>query len=103
MADKNALWAFPGLHYFKDDPVDRQLFFGRETEIKELSERILAENITVLFGKSGDGKTSLINAGLKETFRNLNYLPVQARIFNTPENISPITALYDCIKSEAAE
>ena len=80
MAEKNALWAFPGLHYFKDDPVDRQLFFGRETEIKELSERILAENITVLFGKSGDGKTSLINAGLKETLRDLNYLLVQARI-----------------------
>jgi len=57
----------------------------------------------VLFGKSGDGKTSLINAGLKETFRDMNYLPVQARIFNTPENISPISALYDCIKSEAAE
>ena len=103
MAEKSALWAFPGLHYFKDDPIDRQLFFGRETEIKELSERILAENITVLFGKSGDGKTSLINAGLKETFRDLNTLPVQARIFNTPENISPISALYDCIKSEAAE
>ena len=103
MAEKGGLWAFPGLHYFKDVPVDRELFCGRETEIKELSERILAENITVLFGKSGDGKTSLINAGLKEAVRELHYLPVQARIFNTPENISPITALYDSIKSEAAE
>ena len=103
MAEKSDLWAFPGLHYFKDDPVDRQLFFGRKTEIKELSERILAENLTVLFGKSGDGKTSLINAGLKETFRDMNYLPVQARIFSTPEKLSPIATLYDCIKSEAAE
>ena len=90
MADKNKRWAFPGLHYFEDDPVDRQLFFGRETEIKELSEKIFAENMTVLFGKSGDGKTSLINAGLKQAFRDLHYLPVRARIFNTPEDVSPI-------------
>ncbi len=98
MAEKGKLWAFPGLHYFRDDPVDRELFFGRTTEIKELTERILAENITVLFGKSGDGKTSLVNAGLKQAFRDLHYLPVRARIFNTPQEITP---LYDAIEREA--
>ncbi len=56
MAEKGVRWAFPGLHFFKDDPVDRQLFFGREIEIKDLSETILAENFTVLFGKSGGDK-----------------------------------------------
>ena len=101
MHEKRELWAFPGLHYFNDDPVDQQLFFGREQEIKQLSERIIAEDITVLFGKSGDGKTSLINAGLKPAFRELGYLPVRARIFNSPENISPLQAIYQAIAAEA--
>jgi len=103
MNQKNEIWAFPGLHYFEDNPVDQQLFFGRDREIKELTEKIIAEDITVLFGKSGDGKTSLINAGLKPAFRELGYLPVRARIFNPPENSSPIKFLYQTVEAEANE
>jgi len=98
----NGLWAFPGLHYFEDNEIDRALFFGREKEIQQLIERIIAEDFTVLFGKSGDGKTSLINAGLKPAFRELGYLPVRARIFNLPEEKTPIAALYQTIEEEAA-
>jgi hypothetical protein len=98
--DRSQHWAFPGLHYFKDDPVDRALFFGREKEIQRLTERIIAEDLTVLFGKSGDGKTSLINAGLKWAFRELGSLPVRARIFNLPEQ-TPLAVLYQAIADEA--
>jgi len=94
-------WAFPGLHSFEDDPVDCQLFFGRKKEIKALAEKILIESITILFSRSGDGKTSLINAGLKQLLRELGYFPVRARIFNSPEAISPIEALYHAIENEA--
>jgi len=95
------LRAFPGLHYFEDNALDRALFFGRETEIKQLAERIIAEDLTVLFGKSGDGKTSLINAGLKPALREAGYLPVRGRIFNVPAAKTPLAALYEVITEEA--
>ncbi|MBN2091808.1 hypothetical protein JW964_19490, partial [candidate division KSB1 bacterium] len=103
MYKPKTLWAFPGLHYFEDTEVDEQLFFGRTREIQELTERILAENITILFGKSGDGKTSLINAGIKPKFRELGYLPVRARIFNASTENSLFQLLYQAVETEAAE
>jgi len=100
MADQ--LRAFPGLHYFEDNAIDRALFFGRENEIKQLTERIIAEDFTVLFGKSGDGKTSLINAGLKPALRDAGYLPVRARVFNVVAPKTPLAALYEAIAEEAS-
>jgi hypothetical protein len=99
MAD--GLRAFPGLDYFKDNAVDRALFFGRDHEIKQLTARLIAEDLTVLFGKSGDGKTSLINAGLKPALREAGYLPVRARVFNVVAPITPLIALYEAIAEEA--
>jgi len=99
--EQRALFAFPGLHYFEDNEVDRKLFFGREQEIEQLVQRILAEDLTVLFGKSGEGKTSLINAGLKKAFRELGYLPVRARVFNVAAKQTPLEALYQDLAKEA--
>ena len=48
MAENKELWAFPGLHYFEDDPVDHELFFGRKKEIRDLVEKVIAENISSL-------------------------------------------------------
>src|SRR5689334_9812434 len=44
--------------------VDRSVFFGRERFLEGLLAEILAFRLVVLFGKSGAGKSSLINAGL---------------------------------------
>jgi len=46
--EKQELWAFPGLHFFNDNSLDRELFFGRKKEIKELTERIIAKDITIV-------------------------------------------------------
>ncbi len=99
--DTPQFWAFPGLHYFEDNEIDRKLFFGREQEIEQLAQRILAEDLTVLFGKSGEGKTSLINAGLKKALRELGYLPVRARVFNVAAKQTPLDALYQDLAQEA--
>jgi len=101
MPEATQLRAFPGLHFFEDRDFGRALFFGRETEIKQLTERIIAEDLTVLFGKSGDGKTSLINAGLKPKLRELGYLPVRARLFNLPADKTPLDVLYQTLAEEA--
>src|SRR5262249_28802300 len=43
---------------------DEWRFFGREEEAEELAARIVAHPVLLLYGQSGVGKTSLINARL---------------------------------------
>jgi hypothetical protein len=67
---------YPGTRPFQEG--DRNLFFGRNADIKNLSELIVLEKMVVLFSKSGYGKSSLLNAGViprlieKESFQVLN-------------------------------
>ena len=42
----------------------RNLFFGRRAATRALTERVLAQPLTVVVGASGSGKTSLVQAGL---------------------------------------
>ncbi len=55
-------YRYPGIHPFS--PQDQALFFGRETDQENLFTAILLNQITVIIGRSGIGKSSLINAGL---------------------------------------
>lgn len=43
---------------------DKDMFFGRDEESKELYKKFFSSNLLVLYGKSGVGKSSLINCGL---------------------------------------
>jgi len=85
---------YPGARPFADDVNDRQLFFGRDEEIDTLFYRVCASRLLVLFGKSGLGKTSLLQAGVFPKLRERNNLPIPVR-FNLPE--SPL----DLIKAAA--
>ena len=51
-----------GVQPFKT--TDRHIFFGRDEDIENLHDFILLEKLVVLFGKSGYGKSSLLNAGI---------------------------------------
>ncbi|HXU36274.1 MAG TPA: hypothetical protein VN937_07900 [Blastocatellia bacterium] len=53
---------YPGSKPFTRD--DEALFFGRDEDISKLGTFITVEKTTVLYGKSGLGKTSLLNAGV---------------------------------------
>lgn len=69
---------WPGLASFRE--ADRELFFGREIETQEILRLALRERLTVLFGLSGLGKTSLLRAGLFPLLRQENILPVYLRL-----------------------
>jgi len=43
---------------------DREIFFGREEEVKELYKKCFSSNLLLLYGESGTGKTSLLRCGL---------------------------------------
>ncbi len=59
-------------------------FFGRDREIRELTDRIQHRPLTVLFGQSGLGKTSLVQAGVIPQLRAAGYRPVLVRLIHDP-------------------
>lgn len=69
---------WPGLDPF--DETDREYFHGRTAESGELLRLIRRELLTVLFGRSGLGKTSLLKAGLFPLLREEDRLPVYLRL-----------------------
>ncbi|HSK80284.1 MAG TPA: hypothetical protein VLQ45_27770 [Thermoanaerobaculia bacterium] len=74
--DRDNPW--PGLESFEEDA--RDYFHGREAEAEELLRRVADAPLTVLFGKSGLGKTSLLKAGLFPRLREKHFLPVHVRL-----------------------
>ena len=58
----------------------RALFFGRDQEIHELLDRIDTQPLTVLFGLSGRGKSSLLGAGVVPRLREVGARPVVVRL-----------------------
>jgi WD40 repeat protein len=74
---------WPGLASFTE--AARDFFFGRDKEAEELFSRIKRETLTILFGRSGLGKTSLLNAGLSSRLRQADLIPVMLRLTHRPD------------------
>ena len=72
-----------GLDSFTEDACD--YFYGRDDEVSELQRRVKRKTLTVLFGQSGLGKTSLLQAGLFPRLRRDNFLPIYIRLDFAPE------------------
>jgi hypothetical protein len=62
---------FKGLAAFDDSEIDALLFFGRERETEEIVANLLASDLTVLYGPSGVGKSSILRAGVSRRLREL--------------------------------
>lgn len=58
---------FVGLYSFQSS--DAYIFFGREQETDELVERLRRNQLVMVVGDSGSGKSSLVKAGLLPRFR----------------------------------
>jgi hypothetical protein len=58
---------------------DADIFFGRDKETAQLFNAVHASNLTLLYGASGTGKTSLINCGLANKFYDTDWLPLFIR------------------------
>jgi WD40 repeat protein len=67
---------YKGLASFEDSELDALLFFGREREIAAVAANVLANRLTVLYGPSGVGKSSLLYAGVARRLRELSGAPV---------------------------
>jgi tetratricopeptide (TPR) repeat protein len=67
-----------GLAAFSE--ATRGYFFGRDGDIAELCRRVQRNALTTLYGQSGLGKTSILNAGVAPRLRAAGYCPVYLRM-----------------------
>lgn len=58
---------------------DKDFFFGRDEEIKQLYQMIYQSDTLLLYGASGTGKTSLIQCGLASQFQKHDWLDIFIR------------------------
>ena len=103
MIDAERPW--PGLLPFTEDA--RMFFHGREAETDDLFRLIEREPLTVLFGQSGLGKSSLLNAGVFPSLRRAGYLPVYLRLSldaTAPELIEQVwhALICECVEHEVS-
>ncbi|UFH53126.1 hypothetical protein [Spirosoma sp. KNUC1025] len=59
--------------------TDKEVFFGRDKEIRQLYRQVLRTRLLLLYGLSGTGKTSLIQCGLAREFNGPDWLPLWIR------------------------
>lgn len=92
---------------YKDNPwlglesyQENQIIYGRNKEIEELSQCVLNNNETVLYGKSGIGKSSIVNAGILPIVRAHGYFPIVVRLDHSNKH-SYIKQLSDVIERGA--
>lgn len=84
---------YPGVKPFTSN--ENGIFFGRKDDIENLYSLIFIKQIVILYGKSGYGKSSLINAGIipkLQEEQNCTYFSIRFNNFserNQDENISP--------------
>lgn len=69
---------WPGLASFGES--DSAFFRGRDREAEELARLVRRERLTLLYGRSGLGKSSLLAAGLFPRLRTDQHLPLLVRI-----------------------
>jgi hypothetical protein len=87
-----------GLHSFSEST--RAYFFGREEEIAELARRVQRKLLSVLFGQSGLGKTSILRAGLVPRLRPAGYCPVYVRLDYGRDSPSPAEQIKQAVYRE---
>jgi hypothetical protein len=88
-----------GLASFTEET--QSYFHGREEEVAELARRVQRKLLTVLFGQSGLGKTSILRAGLVPRLRSQGYCPVYVRIAYGREAPEPAEQIKEAIARSA--
>ena len=96
--DRENPW--PGLTTFSEGQA--AFFFGREEEVRELYRRVDRKALTVLFGQSGLGKSSLLQAGLFPRLREARFCPVYVRLDHAPDATSLTEQIKKAVFKETA-
>jgi len=102
---------FPGLRPFHED--EEQYFFGRETKIDAMVDKLSVNKLLAVLGESGSGKSSLVYSGLVPALRRglmtsagsrwrvANFRPGANPIYAMAETLSIPGVLFDDFNSES--
>lgn len=85
---------YPGLVPFRPD--QQEVFFGRSSDLDRLADLVLRRQQVLLYGKSGYGKSSLIQAGLIPLLAELPQsviLPIRIGTYLDETSISPVDSI----------
>ncbi len=88
-----------------EDPLKSSLnlkFCGRDNDIYDLVHLIDDNFFVTLYGKSGIGKTSLLNAGVFPALRKEQYTPVSLRLGMTDDSLTFQDIITNAIENEIA-
>jgi WD40 repeat protein len=96
---------YKGLRPFEATAVDARLFFGRARERELIAANLVAARLTVLYGESGVGKSSVLRAGVVQTLRE------QARqgagfavaLYTGWSEADPIEGIADAVRAAVAD
>ncbi|MGH7596200.1 MAG: eIF2A-related protein, partial [bacterium] len=89
---------------------DAPFFFGREADEEIITANLMAHRLTLLYGPSGVGKSSVLHAGVAHHLHQLAQQNITER--GTPEHIvvvfnswrdDPLTGLVNCIRDAIAQ
>ena len=86
-----------GLSSYKYEDSSR--FYGRDEELQTLTDIIRQNIFTTLYGVSGAGKTSLINAGLSPILEKEQYLPIYVRFSHGADSLPYEEQLISAVES----
>ena len=95
---------FLGLQPYTEDDAYR--FKGRTEESQKLFRLIIRNDFTVCYAESGEGKTSLLNAGVFPLLRENMYFPIAITFTSDDYKVTPKsfdTIIDRCIKDSIAE
>jgi WD40 repeat protein len=81
---------YKGLAAFDDSDLDALLFFGRERETQTIAANLQAARLTILFGPTGVGKSSILRAGV--AYRLRKEPDIEVEILDSWEG-DPVAAL----------
>ncbi len=94
-------YRYPGTRPFT--MAEREFFFGRDKDIQELIQLIKLDKQVVLYGKSGLGKSSIINAGvIPELIEEEDYEAIHIRFgsYSEYQDITPTDILRQSIQEK---
>lgn len=92
---------YPGATPFTKDQA--KIFYGRNKDIKNLLTMVRVEQKVLLYGKSGLGKTSLLEAGVIPKLP-ANYIPVSIRFYaKRSDSLSPVEGVLRVLENTLGE
>ncbi len=107
MFNKKSRYKPEGRNPFKAlDPYseeESEKFFGRNDEVQSLYYHVKQNYLTVLYGESGVGKSSIINAGLVPLLRTKNIFPIRLRTSAILNEENPAKFILKQVIKEAVE